>query len=89
MTRAQVRTTVRWESVIMAVLGVLLGLALGVVFGLLIMRSLRDDGFTETVVPVGSLVVITIIGMVFGVVAGIRPARKAAKLDVLRAIGAE
>jgi putative ABC transport system permease protein len=89
MTRAQIRSAVRWESVIMAVLGVLIGLFLGVVFGVLIMRSLHDDGFTKTVVPVGSLVFITVVGIVFGVLAGIRPASKAAKLNMLQAIGTE
>ncbi|MGE3323788.1 MAG: ABC transporter permease [Acidimicrobiia bacterium] len=89
MTRAQVRAAVRWESVIMALIGVLLGMSLGVGFGVLIMRSLRDDGFTEVVVPWTALAVITLIGIAFGVMAGIRPARSAAKLDVLSAISSE
>ncbi|MEP6658644.1 MAG: FtsX-like permease family protein [Acidimicrobiales bacterium] len=89
MTKAQTRSTIRWESVIMAVLGTLLGLAIGVIFGVAIMRALRDQGFTVLVVPVGTLIVVTVIAAAFGVLAAIRPSIKAARLDVLEAIGSE
>ena len=39
--------------------------------------------------PFGLLVVILVVGAIAGVVAAIRPARKAAKLDVLQAIASE
>jgi putative ABC transport system permease protein len=89
MTAGQVRATVRWESVIMALFGVVVGLALGTLFGFLVMRSLRDDGFTEIVIPRARLAMVAVVALVFGVLAGIRPAFKATKLDMLAAIGAE
>jgi putative ABC transport system permease protein len=39
--------------------------------------------------PVGQLVVLLVVGAVAGVLAGLRPARRAAKLPVLQAVTAE
>ena len=58
----------------------------GVFFGWVIVEALRDEGFSVFVFPVRPLLVIAAIAAVAGVVAAIRPARRAAKLDVLRAI---
>lgn len=86
MTRSQLRSAVRWESVIIAVLGALLGLAIGICFAAAMVQVLADDGFSQLVVPGGQLLVITLIAALCGVVAAIRPARRAARLDVLQAI---
>jgi putative ABC transport system permease protein len=58
----------------------------GVFFGWVMVEALRDEGFRQFVFPYQTLVVIAIIAAVAGVVAAIRPARRAARLDVLRAI---
>jgi putative ABC transport system permease protein len=89
MSRAQTRSAIRWESVIMAVLGTLVGLAIGVGYGAAIMTALRSQGFTVLVVPVGSLATVTAVAALFGVVAALRPAAKAARLDILDAIATE
>jgi putative ABC transport system permease protein len=86
MTRRQVRSTIRWEAVIIAVMGTIMGLAVGVVFGIAILQPLRDSGLKATSIPVFSLVIVTLIGAVAGVLASARPASKAAKLNVLEAI---
>ena len=44
MSRSQVRSTVRWESIIIAVFGTTLGLAVGTFFGWAIVRALADEG---------------------------------------------
>ena len=44
MTRGQVRSTVRWESVITSMLGAVLGVLLGLFSGYLLVLSLRDRG---------------------------------------------
>ena len=41
MTRSQLRATVRWEAVIIALLGTTLGLTIGTVFGWAIVKALR------------------------------------------------
>ena len=52
-TRRQVRTVVRRESVLMALLGALTGIALGTVSGIALSRALLDEGITEVQVPAG------------------------------------
>ncbi len=87
MTRRQLRATVTWESVMIAIFGTMLGMIVGVFFGFLIVRALRDEGFGQFVFPVSQLLTIAVIAALAGVVAAVRPARRAAKLDILRAIG--
>jgi putative ABC transport system permease protein len=89
MTRRQVRSAIRWESVIIAVLGSVLGLVIGLFFGWVFVEALRDQGFTNFAAAPGQLLVVVIIAGLLGVVAAIYPARRAAKLDVLRAISTE
>jgi putative ABC transport system permease protein len=86
MTRSQLRSTVRWESVIIAVLGSILGLVIGIFFGWALVRALASEGFGTFVVPVGSLAVIVVLAALAGVAAAILPARRAARLDVLDAL---
>lgn len=90
MTRGQLRSAVRWESVLIALLGTLLGLGVGTFFAWVFVRGLADEGLLSTlVVPGGQLAVIVGVAAVSGVLAAIGPARRAARLDVLRAIAAE
>ena len=55
MTRAQVRSVVRWEAVIIALFGTLLGLLIGVFFGWVLVQALKDQGISELSLPAGSL----------------------------------
>ena len=89
MTRGQVRSSVRWESVIIALFGTALGLIIGIVFGAAIVRSLRSAGFTGFAIPYGQLLVVAVIAAGAGVIAAIQPARKAAKLDILSSIATQ
>jgi putative ABC transport system permease protein len=88
-TRPQVRAAVRWESVIVALFGTLTGIVVGVFLGWSLFR-LADvaGGFDSFAVPATQLVVIVVVGAIAGVLAGLRPARRAAKLDVLQAVAA-
>lgn len=89
MSRRQLRTSIRWESVLVALLGTSLGLAIGVGFGWVLVEAMRDDGVTLLRIPVASLAVITALAALAGVLAAVLPARRAARLDVLAAIGEE
>ena len=88
-TRSQVRTAVRWESILIALFGTTLGLAVGTFFGWAIVESMQDEGIDTLTVPVGSLGIVVAIAAVAGAAAAVVPARRAARLDVLSALGAE
>jgi putative ABC transport system permease protein len=88
MSRRQVRTMVRYEAVITALIGAILGTVLGCVFAALVSRPLADEGFRLSY-PVGTLIVLLVLAALAGVVAAIGPARRAARLDVLRALAYE
>jgi putative ABC transport system permease protein len=89
MTRRQTRRSVRWEAVIIALLGTALGIVVGVFFGWSISVTIRDAGLGVFTLPVTPLIVIALIAVVGAVIAAIRPAWRAARLDVLRAIANE
>jgi len=85
MSRRQVRTMIRYESVITALIGAILGMVLGIVFAALIAQPLKDEGFTLSY-PIGSLVVLLVLAAGAGVLAAIAPARRASRLDVLESL---
>ena len=85
MSRRQVRTLIRYEAVITALIGAILGMALGLIFAALIAQPLKDEGFTLSY-PVGQLVLLLVFAAVIGVIAAIAPARRASRLDVLESL---
>ena len=64
-------------------------IALGIFFGWALVRALRGEGLTVFSLPVTTLVVVVVLAALAGVVAAVLPARRAAKLDVLRAVVTE
>lgn len=86
MTRSQVRTTVRWESVITSILGAVLGIVLGLALGWVVVFSLRDQGLTSFQIPVGTTIAILVMSFIVGVMAAVYPAWRATKVDVLDAL---
>jgi putative ABC transport system permease protein len=89
MTRRQLRATIRWESVIIALQGTVLGLLVGVFFGWALVLAMKDQGITVFSVPVLSLVIMVVLAGLAGLAAAILPSRRAAKLNILRAITSE
>jgi putative ABC transport system permease protein len=87
-SRKQVKQMVRWESVITAMIGSVLGVVLGAIFAVLVTIPLESEGFTISI-PLAQLVILLLLAAVFGVVAAIWPARRAASLDVLNALAYE
>ncbi len=83
MTRRQVRRMIRWESIITALLGAVIGIVLGVVLGALLVSRVDFIVFT---VPWGSLIVFGLAAIFVGFIAAIFPARRAARLNPLRAL---
>lgn len=89
MTRPQVRRMVRWEAVTVAMLGAFVGLLLGLLFGWGTTRVLADQGLTTVQLPYVQLAGAILLAAVAGVLAAVLPARRAARLDVLRAVTVE
>jgi putative ABC transport system permease protein len=89
MRRPQVRAMIRSESVILATFGAVIGIVVGTLLGLALVSSLRQQGITETSIPVVRLVEFLVLAAVLGLIAASWPARRAARLDVLAAIAAE
>jgi putative ABC transport system permease protein len=85
MTRRQVRRMVRQESVITALIGAAVGLPLGLFLAALVSNALADEGIGFQI-PWVQLIAFTIVAVIAGVLAAIVPARRAARLNVLRAL---
>ena len=86
MTRPQVRSAIRWESVMIALMGTFLGFVLAVAGSWGIVSAIEGDRPIPLVVPPVQLTVIVVLASVAGVLAAVGPARRAAKLDILAAI---
>ncbi|MGL4743372.1 MAG: ABC transporter permease [Dermatophilaceae bacterium] len=89
LSRRQLRTMLRLESVAIAVLGAVLGVGLGLVFAVALQRSLADDGIEVLAVPGGQLAGFVLVAGMVGVLAALWPGHRAARLDVLRAIATD
>jgi putative ABC transport system permease protein len=90
-TRAQLRAMVRWESVLVAAFGTAGGLGLGAFLGWVLVKA--SDGASDTAfafaLPPVRLLVVALVGLLAGALAGLRPARRAGRLDVLGAIATQ
>jgi putative ABC transport system permease protein len=83
MTRRQVRRMIRQESMITSAIGGALGIALGIALGGLLVARVDFIDFT---LPVVQLIIFAVAALLVGVLAAIFPARRAARLNVLRAL---
>jgi putative ABC transport system permease protein len=84
--RRQTRAMIRWESVIISVFGTVGGVALGTFLSWAVVEAAGSSTLGVFAVPVGRLAVFVVAGTLAGVLAGLRPAQRAARLDVLTAI---
>lgn len=80
MNRGRLRSMVRWESAMVAVLGTTAGIVAGVIIGVALMASInRAQGFGVVVIPGPALAIILGVGAVAGVLASLRPSARAAR----------
>lgn len=89
LTRRQTRSMVRWEAVIIALLGALLGLVIGAGMGTAVVRALASQGLSKLSVPAVQLLIYVVVAFFIGVLAAVLPARRAARLNILEAIASE
>jgi putative ABC transport system permease protein len=89
MSSGQVWGTVELEAVIIALFGTLLGLVIAVFFGWSLVKALKDQGIDQFAVPPIRLLIIVILGALFGMLAAVYPGRRASRMDVLDAIATE
>lgn len=71
---------------VIAAQGTALGLVIGVFFGWALVHAMHSQGTTVFSPPYSNLAVIVVLAALAGVAAAILPARRAAALDVLRAV---
>jgi putative ABC transport system permease protein len=88
-TRRQARSMVRWESVIIATFGTIGGIILGTFLGWGLVKASSSAGVGVFSASPVQLAVFLVVGAIAGTLAGIRPARRAARLDILTAIASE
>jgi putative ABC transport system permease protein len=84
--RSQVRSMIRWESVVIALFGTIGGLALGLFLGWALVTAGAGEVALSFSVPIGQLVPVVVVGASAGVLAAIRPARRGARVDVIDAL---
>jgi putative ABC transport system permease protein len=88
MHRRQVRRMVRHESVITALIGAVLGIGAGLALAAGIVAWLGKYGLSYAI-PAPSLVAVAIVAALAGVIAAALPARRASRIDVLKALAYE
>ena len=88
MSRGQLRRSITWESILIAILGGVLGITLGVFFAWAVVTALEDDVLFLSV-PWARLALALGAAAVAGVVAAVVPAWRAGRRNILEAIAYE
>ncbi|MDO8266005.1 MAG: FtsX-like permease family protein [Candidatus Saccharibacteria bacterium] len=86
MTRKQVRKMVRYESIIIALFGAVLGVTMGAFFAWAVLKALESEGISGYTFPLSQIIIYFILSIIAGIFAAAWPARKAARMDILKAI---
>lgn len=86
MTRNQVRRMVRYESIIIALFGAVLGIVMGAFFAWALLRALESEGISGFNFPVVQIIIYFVLAIFAGIFAAAWPARKAARMNILKAI---
>lgn len=87
-SRRQIRRMVRHESVITALIGATIGIAAGLLLAAVVVQLLGEYGLRFSV-PAASLFAVAIIAGLAGMLAATLPARRASRIDVLKALAYE
>jgi len=85
MTRRQVRMMIRYESIVTSLMGAALGIVVGVFLAALVTHALSSEGIVFAF-PIVQLVYFVLAAIVVGILAAVIPARRGARLNVLKAL---
>jgi putative ABC transport system permease protein len=86
-TRRQVRRIILAESLLLAGLGIAFGILAGLWMGYALVEAMGIVGFDLTYFfPAASVLVAIAVGLIFGVLAALIPARQAARMDIVTAL---
>ncbi len=88
-SRDQVGAMIRWEAIVVATFGALLGMVIGTGFGTALVRVLAKDGTIKLSIPAGNILVLALIASLVGLFAARKPAKDAARMNILQAIATE
>jgi putative ABC transport system permease protein len=89
LDRRQLRAIVRGEAMIVSLLGTVAGLAVGTFIGWGLVRAGNaEEGGWHLTLPASQLAVVVGLGALAGVLAAVRPARRAARMPVLASLAA-
>ena len=90
MARGQVARMVLAESVLVSLLGSILGFVIGLSVGSALMLAIRDELPTARIsLPIPVLIIYGLVALIGGTAAGLLPAFRASRLNVLTAIAAD
>jgi putative ABC transport system permease protein len=85
MTRRQVRRMIRYEGVVTALIGGALGISVGVFLAVLTTRALSDQGIVFAI-PWRTMFVFVLGTTAVCLLASMLPGRRAARLNILKAL---
>ena len=86
-TRRQIRRMIVAESLLLAAFGTAFGVLSGLWLGYALTGALSVSGFALTYdFPLATVLIAVAVGMLFGVIASVLPARQAARLDIVTAL---
>jgi putative ABC transport system permease protein len=86
---AQLRRMLRWEAVIVALLGAAAGTVLGMASASAILRNVAEGGFRRVTLPAWPLALVAGLALVTAVVAALLPGRRLGRLAVVEALAEE
>jgi putative ABC transport system permease protein len=85
MTRRQVRRMIRYESIVTALIGGALGIAVGIFLAVLTTQALSDEGIVLAI-PWRTIALFVLGTILAGILAAMFPARRASRLNILKAL---
>jgi len=85
-TQKQVRTMVVAEALLLALIGTTFGIVAGLYLGYVFVNALNAIIPMKYVFPLAGVVAAIVIGLLFGIIAALIPAKQAAKMDVVKAL---